>query len=317
MTLPRLAVNGSQIVRQDTGQPVLLRGANLLRFEWDGNTQAEETLIPRLANEWKGNVAMVGFASDPVLSNANHPYGGSYLGLLDKIVSVAKANNVYVVFSFRSYKVNGSQPFGVPTSNAIKALEKLAGRFKNEDHVMYAAQVETNGSANWPPNTNPTWATVKPYYRMCVDAVNIAASKKTIVMTSAPAYGRYINPAVTNRISGTIANGIRRNNVVVYKTHPYGRSKYFQGWFGAMVDAGLPVFVGEFGLTGGSADHDMSKTDVQILLDYCDTKKLGWTAWMFDYQGGPALITSNTTATPTVPYGQMVKDRMLKTPPVV
>lgn len=317
--MPRLQVSGAQIVRQDNGQPVILRGANMLRYEYHNNTSNETTLIPVLASQWGGNCVMLGFSTDLVNSNGLHPFSGTnYMGMIDEIVASAKANNVYIVLSVRSAAHNGAQFVGVPPQAAIDALAVLAARYKNENHVMFSSQVETNGSSNWPPTVDPTWAQAKVYYQACVDAVNTAtAPHKTIVMTSSPGYGRWVNPAVADPIVGTTPSGVPRNQVVVYKTHPYGDLSLFQSWFGDAVDAGLPVFIGEFGPHGTDTNDGatMEQKDYEYLLGYADYHNLGWTAWMFDYQGAPALITSNTTGDPTVPYGQVVKDAMLGNPP--
>lgn len=294
MALPRLRVEGRNIVRIDNGQPVLLRGANFLRYEWDGHTRHEQLLIPKMRNEWGGNVAMVGFSSDKVLSGGNHPFGGSYLALLDQIVDAADQAGVYVVLAFRSYGINGPQPTGVPDRRAVDALRKLGRRYRQRPHVMFAAQVETNG--------NVSWAQAKIYYTACVDAVNEAGAPRTIVMTSGLDWGRDISGAVGSPIIGTTPSNVRRDRLTVYKTHPYSPSSQFQAQFGRAWDAGRCVFAGEFGPT-----EWMSMSDVNALLWYCKERGIGWTAWAFDYQGGPALIRDNTTATPTSPYGDTVR----------
>lgn len=291
---PRLKVLGDKIVRVDNNAEVILRGANFLRYEWDGSTNAETTLIPKMRNEWGGNIVMLGYAADPVLNNSNHIYGGNYRSLIDSIVATCKTNDVYIVIAFRSYGINGPQATDIPDQRAQDSLAFLADRYKSEEHVMFACQVETNGSVSW--------TQARDFYTSCVAAIHGATVPiKPIVMTSGLDWGRNINGAITNPVAG---------ENVVYKTHPYGVQASFQGWFGEAVDAGLPVFIGEF----GQPVHGMEQVDVQAILDYCRPRKIGYTAWMFDYQGGPAMITSNTTASPTIPYGQSVKASMLATP---
>src|SRR5437764_1264892 len=70
-TLPWLKTDGNKIVTED-GQEVILRGANIMRAEWDWffgkSMDWENKAIPELATNWHGNVLTRGFASDPVNS---------------------------------------------------------------------------------------------------------------------------------------------------------------------------------------------------------------------------------------------------------
>ncbi len=287
--LPWLRTAGNRIVVADTGQDVILRGANLLRSEWDMRMNAERLAIPALAQQWKGNVILRGFASDPV--NAGD---AGYLAMLDEHVSLALANRMYVVFAWRSHNINGQQPT-MPDDRAQRALAILAKRYNGVSHVMYALQVEPH---------DVTWSTLQPRFVGMVDAIHMAAAPhKPIVMVPGTGWSR--------DVSGAITNPVRRDNIV-YKTHPYNGSGLFQKQFLDTYSAGMPVFIGEFGYL---PDHGMHMADVQKLMDISAWAGLGWAAWAFDFQGGPALVTDNTSFNPTSPYGSAVRAEMVKTPP--
>lgn len=293
--LPRLSVDGPRIVTPD-GQSVVLRGANTMRAEWwAADVAKEESLIGYLAGVWGGNVVMRGYASDPV--NAANP---GYLAILDRLVAKAKSSNCYIVLAPRSFVQNGPQYVGVPPTSVIDSLAALAERYKGEAHVMYAAQVETNGLSPYPG----TWAQVKPYYTACVDAVHAAAAPhKPITMTSGLAYGRGINGAVVDPI-------LRPN--VVYKTHVYQPTADNEKWFGKAVSAGLPVFVGEFGWN----EQGMTLTDTKNLLAYCDQHGLSWASWLMDAEGAFSnnLVMSNTAPHGvSTGYGELVLNRVAAT----
>jgi hypothetical protein len=285
---PWLKTSGNRIVVASTGQEVTLRGVNVLRSEWDLNMFAERTGIPILAKEWKGNVIVRGFASDPVLKDDSQ-----YLEMLDEHVSLAVANNVYVIFAWRSYGINGGQP-NMPDDQAQQALVKLAQRYRGKPNVMYALQVEPH---------NVTWAQVQPRYVQMVDAIQAASSPyKPIIMVPGVDWSR--------DVSGAIANPVRRENIV-YKSHPYNSQSQFQHLFLDAYSAGLPVFLGEFGY---APDLNMNMTDINALLAVARQRNIGWAAWCFDYQGGPALVTNNSTFSPTSPYGVAIKNEMTSTP---
>lgn len=91
--LPWLTTKGNKIVTANRGQEVLLHGVNDMESEWRGNMDWEVKAIPELANNWKGNIWVRGFASDPINSN-----DASYLSMMDQYVSLTAANRIYMVF---------------------------------------------------------------------------------------------------------------------------------------------------------------------------------------------------------------------------
>lgn len=281
--LPRLEVRGNRIVDTEHGQDVILRGANVLRSEWDLQMNAERRAIPALA-DWGANVVVRGFASDPV--NAGDD---GYLDMLDEHVALAAANGLYVVFAWRSHTVNGPQP-RMPDDRAQVALARLASRYGHHEHVMYALQVEPH---------DVTWQEVQPRFVEMVDAVRAAAAPgRPLIFVPGVQWGR--------DVSGAVALPVQRPGIV-YKTHPYNQADKFHEQFVRTYEAGLPVFIGEFGLL---PEHGMSMSDVSALLAVAAELQLGWAAWAFDYQGNPELVTDNRTFRPTHPYGTAVKKAM-------
>jgi hypothetical protein len=289
--VPWLKTVGNKIVTANTDQQVVLRGVNVLRSEWELNMDLERAGIPIIANQWKGNVILRGFASDPVTSGDNQ-----YLGMLDEHVSLAEANHLYVIFTWRSYSIDGAQPT-MPDDRARQALVQLALRYRGKPNVMYALQVEPH---------DVTWSQVQPRYVQLVDSIRTASNPyKPIIMVPGIDWSR--------DVSGAITNPVPRENVV-YKSHPYNNQSQFQHQFIDAYDAGLPVFIGEFGYL---PDGGMFMSDVNALLTVARQRNLGWTAWILDDgTGNTALATNRSTFDPTAPYGVAIKNDMTTTPPL-
>lgn len=283
--LPWLEASGSQIVVAGTSQSVLLRGVNIMEAEWRNNVAWESIAIPNLATAWHGNIVIHGFASDPVVSE-----DANYLSLLDQYVALTRANHMYVVFSWRSDTQNGPQP-SYPDPSAQRALAILAARYRGDSHVMFSLQVEPH---------DVSWSFVRPIFEQMIDAIRqSAAPYNPLIFVPGVEWGK--------DISGAISNPVKRANIV-YKSHPYTSAANFQQYFGSAVDAGLPVFIGEFAPTAY-----MSMSDIQALLAYTRQHGLGWAAWGYEYDANPPLITSSLT--PTSPFGTTVQTEMLATPP--
>jgi hypothetical protein len=291
ISVPWLKTVGNKIVTANTDQEVTLRGANVLRSEWNLDMSLERAGIPIMANQWKGNVIVRGFASDPVNSG-----NSQYLGMLDEHVSLAEANHMYVIFAWRSHSIDGVQP-NMPDDQARQALVQLAQRYRGRPSVMYALQVEPH---------DVTWSQVQPRYVQLVDAIQTASSPyKPIILVPGIDWSR--------DVSGAITNPVPRENVV-YKSHPYNNQSQFQHQFIDAYDAGLPVFIGEFGYL---PDGGMLMSDVNALLTVAHQRNLGWTAWILDDEtGNTALVTNRSTFDPTSPYGVAIKNEMTTTPPL-
>jgi len=289
ISVPWLKTVGNRIVTANTDQEVILRGANVMRSEWNLDMSLERAGIPIMANQWKGNVILRGFASDPVNNGDS-----DYLGMLDEHVSLAEANHLYVIFAWRSYGIDGVQPT-MPDDRAQQALVRLAQRYRGKPNVMYALQVEPH---------DVTWSQVRPRYVQMVDAIRTASSPyKPIIMVPGTDWSRDVSGAITSPVS--------RENVV-YKSHPYNDQGQFQHQFIDAYDAGLPVFIGEFGYL---PDGGMFMSDVNALLTVARQRHLGWTAWILDDgTGSTALVTNQSTFDPTSPYGVAIKNEMTTTP---
>ncbi len=294
-TLPWLQTSGNKIVTP-TGQEVILRGANIMRAEWDNNMSWEERAIPELAQHWHGNVLTRGFASCPVKSG-----DADYLGRLDELVSLAQANRMYLILAWRSGCINGSQP-PVPDDDAKEALGILADRYKSRSHVIYALQVEPNQIGN----TIVDWASLRPLFETMVDVIRTkAAPSVPLIMIPGTDWSR--------DVSGAINDPVNRPNVV-YKTHPYNPSSDFQNLFGVTHDAGLPVFVGEFAPSDEEENTNMTMSDINDLLVFTRERHIGWAAWLLDF--GTHALMNEVDLSPTTPYGTTVKAEMLTTPPI-
>lgn len=285
--LPWLITFGNKIVTANTRQEVILRGANSMYSEWHNNMDWENRAIPELASNWKGNVLVHGFAADPINEN-----NVSYLSMMDQYVRLTAANHIYLVFSWRSYLQGGDQPT-MPDHRITQALVKLAARYKGDSHIIYSLQVEPH---------DVTWEILRPQFETMIDAIRqTAAPYVPLIMVASSDWAGNLNAA--------ISDPVKRPNVV-YNTHPYIKAADFQEYFGNAYDAGLPVFVGEFGPWGGSS---MTMIDVTALLDFTKQRHIGWAAWNLDYDTDPLL---NFDLTPTVPFGATVKNEMRATPPI-
>jgi hypothetical protein len=306
VALPWLKTLNGQIVRSDTNQRVELRGVNVLRNEWVYPDMSYERLaIPHLASVWRANLITHGFASAPVVAN-----DATYLGVLDEYQRLAEQNNMYIIFAYYYPTLNGEQPERPNDDpSSTQALVNLVQRYRTKSNVLFMLQAEPHSGVH-----RVTWNSLRPTYDQMITAmraVDNPAPQKHLILASGDGWGRDISPVVTNGEVGhpdpITADGHQN---IVYSSHPYDRQASSNNWeyFRVVADAGYPVLVTEFG-TGGQMDQ----SDTLALMDMMNngTRHVSWTAWIFDNEGCPCLLTgTRTNFTPSSPYGISVRDRV-------
>jgi hypothetical protein len=281
-----LSVRGRHIV-DASGRPVILRGANVMHGEWAGHLDWERRAIPEFAANWKGNVLIRGFASQPVNDG-----DAGYLAQLDELVHLSDVHNLYLVLAWRAHATNGPQP-PQPDAAAGAALAALSARYRARTHVAYALQVEPHTENR----TVVAWAGLRPMFESMVDEIRAAAAPfEPLVMIPGTDWSRDLR--------GAIDDPVARPNVV-YKTHPYNPSRDFQPLFGRAHDAGLPVFVGEFAPANAQQHTHMTLDDVRDLMTFTRARGIGWAAWLLDYE--THSLMNEEDLTPTAPYGVLVR----------
>lgn len=179
----------------------------------------------------------------------------------------------------------------MPDNRAKRALAKLAARYKNKSNVIYSLQVEPH---------YVSWSQLRPRFDSMVAAIRQAAApNEPLIMVPGTDWSRDLNDAIADPVKG---------RGIVYSSHPYNAASEFQTLFGDAFDAGLPVFIGEF----GPWTNGMTDSDVMALLALTKQKGIGWAAWAFDYAAN-ALINQDLQPTN---IGKIIKDEMLSTPPI-
>jgi len=297
-----LCTANSRIVSCVSGADVLLRGANIdgehyqIGPGYDWSNGDERNAIPALRS-WGANVLLQSVASGPILRDSTTNSRGrpvtraQYLGFLDGVVAATRAQGMYVILAYRMPHVDVAQP-PRPDEAAEAALAFLAGRYKDQPHVLYATQVEPH---------DVSWASLRPQWERVIDRIHEAAAPaKPLVMVSGPNHARDLR--------GAVSDPVNRPNVV-YKAHYYGvKDRGFDElmalWTPA-IDAGLPVFLGEFG-----------PGDSQLLLDYTEARGIGWAAWHFWHEGHPTLVQNLSDFAPTA-WGEQIKGALAAHAPPV
>ena len=316
-----LHVSGTHVV-DPSGHVIQLRGVDLDSLEYkiagDHVLQSLDTAIrdwhatlirlPMNENFWFG----YNFSSSP------GDGGAAYRSLIDQIVKTVSDKNVYVALDLHwsNMDVWGSNngQHEMPDDNSALFWQSVAARYANNPAVWFDLYNEPHNISwpQWKTGGNFTEGSVtyhSPGMQGLLNRVR-AAGANNIVAASGVNWAGDLNGVVNGfALSDSASN-------LIYQAHiyPYDNSNQkVSDWDNhvAATAAQYAVYVGEFGTDdAGTSSHFIGQPTpqawVQTMLSWLEQHHYTWTAWSFNPQTHPILL-SDWSYNPTAYYGTYVK----------
>ena len=246
-----LQVCGTQLCDSE-GNPVQLRGVSTHGIQWFPE-YINEDLFKELKEEWGVNAVRLCLYTE---ESEGYCEDGDKEALKDLIcqgVEYAKEADLYAIVDWHSMQD------GDPTTHEDEALlffEEISERLSGYDNVLYEICNE--------PNT-VVWKVIKEYALNVIPKIR-ANDPDAVVIVGTPIYCKAPTEAKKDPIT--------EYDNVMYSLHFYAAShkESIQVEVKGMADAGLPLFVSEFGIcsnTGtGSLDIESGDTWMDLLDEY-------------------------------------------------
>ncbi len=274
-----LSTKGNIIVDQK-GQKVILRGVNIPGLDWDEQTsQWNLKAVNYAISKWKANVIRTRINQDNYFSDKQKTLND----LEKQIISPARKKGVYVIIHPVIHDENS-----LPDENTLIMWREIAQRYKDDPAIIYDFLAE--------PHDVEKQELYDAYVQL-IDEIR-SINPNSLIMVTGLVWGREINSYLEKPFP--YPN-------IIYRTNPYNKNGEFYSLFGEIAKH-FPVFIGEF---GPDSNPPMTKDDVVSLLKYADKLQIGWTAWNFHSTGCPCLLSDFKTFTPSE-YGKIVKETLTK-----
>lgn len=278
--LPKLKVKGTQLVNAK-GKAVQLKGVSTHGLSWYPE-YVNQKAFTYMKKNWKINaVRLALYTSD---------YNGYCVGSaanrkalekrIDQGVQYAEKAGMYVIIDWHILSD------GNPRTHEKKALaffKRMARKYRKYTHVLYEICNEPNGGTKW--------STIRSYAKKVIKTIR-AQDKDAVILVGTPVWSQDVDVAAKNPLKGY------KN--IMYTLH------FYAGTHGgelrkkaqAALNAGLPLFVSEFGISDASGNGRLNTKEGNRWMTFLNKNKISYVAWnLSNKQESSALLKSSAKKT--------------------
>lgn len=246
-----LHVSGTQIV-DAAGRPLQLRGMSLFWSQWS-NFYASST-IDQLTDDWKASIVRAalgvengGYLDSPADNEAK----------LLTIVERAIARGMYVVIDWHDSHALDHR------SAAIEFFTRMAMKYGASPNVLFEIFNEP---------LDVEWSAVKTYAEAVIAAVR-GTGATNLVIVGTPNWSQDVDAAAKDPITNYAD--------VAYTLHFYAAThkEPLRAKAKTALDAGLPLFVTEWGTCESTGDGAVDAAESKLWLDFLAQHQISWINW--------------------------------------
>ncbi|MCI8524699.1 MAG: cellulase family glycosylhydrolase [Oscillospiraceae bacterium] len=250
-----LQVKGTQLCSA-AGQPVALHGMSSHGIHWFGKFAASQAIANTAA--YGANLFRVamytgegGYLSNPAAVKAQ----------AFATVDAAIANDMYVILDWHILSDGNPRDH---QAEAVAFFTEAAARYHDSPAVLYEICNEPNGSADWTRD-------IKPYAEAVTAAIR-AQSPRSIVLVGSSTWSQDLHLAAQSPLAA---------ENVMYTLHFYAgtHGQALRGRIDAAMEAGLAVFVSEWGTSRADGSGGVFLEEARGWLDFLDARGISWANW--------------------------------------
>ena len=273
-----LSVNGTQLVDQN-GNPVQLRGISTHGLSWFPNF-VDQNAFRQFREEWNVNIMRLAMYTH---ENGGYCTDGNKENLKNIIyrgVQYATDNDMYVIIDWH---VLQEQNPNVYKEEAKKFFSEMSEKYKDYDNVIYEICNEPNGGVGW--------SEVKSYAEEIIPIIR-ANDEKAIILVGTPNWSQRVDEAANDPITGY--------DNIMYTLHFYAATHKddLRNTMVNAINAGLPVFVSEYGICDASGNGGLDKDSAQKWVDTMNSYGVSYICWaLANKNESAALIKSSCSKT--------------------
>ena len=251
----RLHVEGTQLT-DASGQAVQLRGVSTHGLIWYPD-MVSENLFKQVSEDWNCNLIRLAMYSE---NYCDDEWRDQNLKLMRKGINAAIAADAYVLVDW--HIMTDSDP-NEHKEEAKKFFDLIASEYADCPNLIFEICNEPNGETSW--------SDVKKYAEEVIPVIR-AHIPDALILVGTPEYDRNLGDAVLQPLDF---------DNVMYVLHFYTATHHegLRSELKAAVDAGLPVFISECGISEASGDGTIDFASAAEWFSYLNEKKISYTVW--------------------------------------
>lgn len=256
--LPPLHVAGTGLADPE-GNAVLLRGVSTHGLAWfPGYVNAE--FFRELREEWHANVVRLAMYTAESGGYCTDGDKEQLKQLLRDGVRFAEEQGLYVIVDWHILSDGDPNRYA---EEAMAFFTEMTAEFAPYDHVLYEICNEPNGAG---------WDAVRAYAEQVIPIIR-ANDPDAVILVGTPTWSQDVDQAAANPITGY--------DDIMYTLHFYAAThkESLRSRLAAALDAGLPVFVSEYGICDASGNGAIDFAEADAWIDLLNTRGVGCVAW--------------------------------------
>lgn len=254
-----LHVEGTQL-KDSKGNNIQLRGISTHGLSWFPQYVNQE-LFHELKKEWNANVMRLAMYT---AENGGYCTDGDKTKLKQLVkdgVAYATNADMYVIVDWHVLRDEN------PNNNkeeAKKFFEEMSKEFASADNVIYEICNEPNGGTSW--------ADVKKYALEIIPVIR-ANDEDALIIVGTPTWCQDVDKAA--------ADPITEYDNVMYALHFYAttHTDWLRDRMNQAIDAGLPIFVSEFGTCDASGNGAFDEHQSNEWIKALDARGVSYITW--------------------------------------
>lgn len=269
-----LQVIGTQLC-DSNGNVVQLRGISTHGLAWFPDYVNAE-LFRELHDEWKANVVR--------LAMYTAEYGGYCSGgdqkklkqLISDGVQYATDNDMYVIIDW--HILSDGDP-NTHKEDAKAFFTEMSEAYSGYDNVLYEICNEPNGGTSW--------SSIKSYAEEIIPVIR-ENDEDAVILVGTPNWSQYVDQAA--------ADPITAYSNIMYTLHFYAATHTdgLRSTMAAAIDAGLPVFVSEYGICDASGNGAIDEKQANAWVELMDRYGVSYVAWNLSNKNETSAVFINS-----------------------
>lgn len=265
-----LSVNGTNII-DENGEKFQLKGVSTHGLQWYPQYVNKET-FEYMRDNWKINAVRLAIYSDP-----NVGYNTNLHKIVENGVEYATDAGLYVIIDWHILSD------GNPNTNKVAAInffKEMAEKYKENNNVIYEICNEPNGDVQWERD-------IKPYAQDVIKEIR-EIDEDAIIVVGTPTWSQDVDVVAKSPINGY--------ENIMYTLHFYAATHkdYLRQKLNTALNAGLPIFVTEFGICDASGNGAVDIEEANKWIDYLNSNNISWMCWNLSNKNESSSILKNT-----------------------